>query len=135
MHIFGTKIQIITKPFQIISLLILRNRLTLAQYRNMNPYSIPLIIVPLGITVAASLTRKKLWKWSLLLFAVAVFWGILQPSVDWAFSHPFNPNDGAPKTFAFLFGWVYGLVLVIIPTYWISRGIQCIFRKKNRKNR
>lgn len=97
----------------------------------MNPYSIPLFAIPALITVAASLSKKRLSKWGLLLLAVITFWGILQPSVYWAFTHPFNPNDGGPKTFALLFGWAYGLILVVVPTYWISKGVQWI-AKKNR---
>ena len=95
----------------------------------MNPYVIPEYAIPALLTVAASLLKNKLCKWALLLLAILVFWGILQPSVHWAYSHPFNPNDGGPKTFALLFGWAYGLILVVIPTYWISKGIQWLVRK------
>jgi zinc transporter ZupT len=90
----------------------------------MNPYTIPLFAIPAGITIAASLLKNKAWKWILLLLATFIFWGLLQPSVHWAYTHPFNPNDGGPKTFAFLFGWAYGLIIIVVPTYWISKGIQ-----------
>ena len=98
----------------------------------MNPYVLPNIAMPVLLTVAASLLNNKLWKWALLLLAVLAFWGLLQPSVHWAYSHPFNPDDGAPKVFALLFGWAYGLILVVIPTYWISKGIQWL-AKRNKK--
>jgi apolipoprotein N-acyltransferase len=97
----------------------------------MDPYLIPLIVVPTGITIVASLLKNRLWKWVLLFLATLLFWVILQPSVQWAFTHPFNPNDGAPRTFALLFGWAYGLLLVVIPTYWISKGIQLIRKRTN----
>ena len=84
------------------------------------------------ITIAASLLKNGLWKWMLLLLAILTYWGFLQPFVQWAYSHPFNPNDGGPKVFALLFGWAYGLILVVIPTYWISKGIQWLVRKKRK---
>ena len=101
----------------------------------MNPYLIPLIALPAGIALAASLMATKVWKWFLLLSSAFVFWVILQPFVQWAFLHPFDPNDGGAKTFALFFGWAYGLILVTIPTYWISKGAQSLRKKMSHKNR
>ena len=84
------------------------------------------------ITIAASLLKNKLWKWALLILAVVTFWAILQPLVHWAYAHPFNPSDGAAKVTALLLGWVYGLILVVIPTYWISKGIQWLLKKRTK---
>lgn len=95
----------------------------------MNPYAIPLYAAPALITIAASLLKNRLWKWILLFLAILAYWGLLQPYVQWAYSHPFNPNDGGPKVFALLFGWAYGLILVVIPTYWISKGVQWLAKK------
>jgi len=100
----------------------------------MNPYLIPVFIIPALLTVKASLSPNKLWKWTLLLLAVITFWGILLPSVDWAYSSPVNTNDGSPRAFALLFGWAYGLILVVIPTYWTSKGIQWIVKKNKKGN-
>lgn len=84
------------------------------------------------ITTTASLLNNKLWKWVFLLLAILTYWGILQLSVQWAYSHPFNPDDGGPKVFALLFGWAFGLVIVVIPTYWLSKGIQWLVKKKRK---
>ena len=95
---------------------------------------IPLFVIPAGITIVASLLKNREWKWILLLIATVIFWGILQPSVHWAYQHPFNQNDGGPKAFALLFGWAYGLLMVIIPTYWISKVFQLINKKMKKEN-
>ncbi len=96
----------------------------------MNPYLIPLIAVPAGITLFASFLKRKWIRRILLLVAAAAFWAIRLPHVDWAYSHPFNPNDGGPKMLALFFGWAYGLILVVMPVYWISRGAQAIIRER-----
>jgi len=101
----------------------------------MNPYSIPLYAVPGLITIAASLVKNRPWKWLLLLLAVLLFWGLLQPYVQWEYSNPFTPKDGGPKTFALLFGWAYGLIMVVIPTYWTSKGIQLLMKRKRIEDR
>jgi len=41
----------------------------------------------------------------------------LLQSVDWNFTHPFDPNDGGPRTFASVFGWLYALIWPIGPTF------------------
>ena len=92
----------------------------------MNPLMLPLVAVPAAITIYASIVKRRWARLGLLLVATVIFWVILQLAVDWAFSHPFDPNDGGPRAFAFLFGWLFGLVLVITPVYWTSKGIQWI---------
>ncbi len=98
----------------------------------MNPYLITMIGIPALLSGSASFIKKPIIKWILLVIATVVFWAILQKYVDWAYTHPFNPNDGGPRTFAYLFGWVYGLIIVIIPTYWISKVIQWLVKKRNK---
>ena len=82
------------------------------------------------MSIAASCFRKRVLRYYVLLVATVTFWGILQSRVGWAFSHPFNPNDGGPRTFAFLFGWLFGIVVFVAPSYWASKGIQCWIRKR-----
>lgn len=101
----------------------------------MNPYSIPLFAMPALMAIAASFLKNRWEKWLLLLLAIVTFWAILQPAVHWAFAHPFNPADGAAKAFAWLFGWAYGLIEVILPAYWISKGFQWLARKKRQRMR
>ena len=96
----------------------------------MNPFEIPLVVLPAVITIYASFVRRRWVRLSLLLVATVVFWVMLQLTVDWAYSHPFDPDDGGPRTFAFLLGWLLGLVLVITPVYWTSKGIQWIWSRR-----
>ena len=101
----------------------------------MNPYTIPLVVVPVAITIYASSVRRRWVRIGLLVFATAVFWLVLQPHVHWTFSHPFNPNDGGPKAVALLFGWVYGLVFLIAPVYLVSRAIHRARQRRKEKLR
>lgn len=105
------------------------------QRKIVNPYTIPLIVVPAAITIYASSVGRRWVRISLLLVATVVFWIVLQPHVHWTFSHPFNPNDGGPKAVALLFGWVYGLVFVITPVYLVTRIIHRIRQRRRDKVR
>lgn len=100
----------------------------------MNPYTIPLIAVTAGLTLYASFRKNKWIRRGLLLAATVAFWVILNFEVDWTFTHPFNPDDGGPRVFALMFGWAFGLILIVIPLYWISRGIQTVARKLKKKD-
>lgn len=95
----------------------------------MNPFAPWMIGLPALLSVAASMTAKRPIKWALLILATFVYWFILQKYVDWAFNHPFNPNDGGPRATAYLVGWLVGLMTVVIPAYWISKGVQRLVRK------
>jgi hypothetical protein len=99
----------------------------------MNPDTIPLIAVPAGLTLDASFRDHKWIRRGLLLAATVAFWVILNFHVDWTFTHPFNPDDGGPRMFALFFGWAFGLILIVTPLYWISRGIQAVARKLKNK--
>jgi hypothetical protein len=96
----------------------------------MNPYTIPLIAVPAGITLYASFRNNKWIRRGLLFAATVVFWVIANIHVDWTFTHPFNPDDGGPRMGALVFGWAVGLILIVMPLYWVSRGIQAVARKR-----
>ena len=101
----------------------------LCKRKAMNPFTIPLIAIPVAITFYASFVKGRWARLGLLLVATKVFWLFLQAHVDWTFTNPFEPNDGGPRTVAFLLGWLYGLVLVIAPVFWSSKGIQWIWSK------
>ena len=95
----------------------------------MNPYLLPLIAIPALITLFASFQQRKWLRRILLLIATAAFWAIRLPHVEWAYAHPFNPDDGGPLLVALCLGWAYGLVLVVGPVYWISRATQAMICK------
>ncbi len=65
----------------------------------MNPFTIPLIAIPVVITLYASFVNGRWARLGLLLVATMVFWIFLQ------------------------------VVLVIAPVYWSSKGIQWIWSK------
>jgi hypothetical protein len=96
-----------------------------------NPYQTMLYWIPGAIAFVAGIlpAQSRSWKVvqsALLCIAAAVFWGILQHSVSWAYDRSFNPNDGAPKTFALLFGWLFGLIFPIAPVWIVVRGLRWI---------
>ncbi len=105
------------------------------QKKIVNPYTIPLIVLPAAIAIYASFVDRRWVRISLLLVATVVFWFFLQLHVHWTFSHPFDPDDGGPKAFALVFGWVFGLVFVITPVYFVSRAIHQFRQRRNKKVR
>jgi len=90
----------------------------------MNPYFYYLYLIPGSISLfGAFLTNKKYRIFSILISTI-VFWYLLQKSVDWAYTHPeIDPNDGAARSFAALFGWLIGLLTIILPVHVIVRFV------------
>ena len=87
-----------------------------------NPYDLPWVLIGIASGVLAGiLPSRPRWIAALRLFVVVLgtyfCWRLLLSSVEWAYNHPFNPNDGAAKTFAYLFGWLVALLLLIGPTF------------------
>lgn len=105
------------------------------QRTRVNPYTIPLMVVPAAITIYAAFVPRRWVRISLLLAATVVFWFVLPLHVHWTYSHPFDPNDGGPKAFALVFGWVVGLVFVVIPVYVVSRATRWIGQRLHKKFR
>jgi len=94
-----------------------------------NPYQIALYCIPGFLAFIAGMLPSMQHRWRvvqamILGVASATYWYLLQLHVSWAYDHPANPNDGAPKTFALLFGWLFGLVFPIVPVWFITRWIR-----------
>jgi hypothetical protein len=101
-----------------------------------NPYDLPWMFVGIASGVwAGSLRRSFLLRplAQLLIVALGAFlcWRIALLSVDWAYRHPFNPNDGGAKTFVYLFGWVFGIVILILPSFACTTLARIAFNRRN----
>lgn len=94
-----------------------------------NPYEFHLYFWPAVLALLALFPKQRKFKVLILVLASIVYWAILQPSVEWAFNHPFNPDDGGPKTFAFLFGWLFGLIFPILPTFGLALLVKKLVSK------
>jgi len=87
-----------------------------------NPYETPILALGLlaGI-VAGLISGKQIIRWLnriyILLSAAFVCWLLEIHLVDWAYTHPFDPNDGGPRAFAAIFGWLAALIYPILPAF------------------
>jgi len=105
-----------------------------------NPYDLPWLFVGIASGVWAGSLRPNFPfrpLAQLLIVAVGTFlcWRIALWSVDWAYRHPFNPNDGGAKTFVYLFGWVFGIVILILPSFACTALARiALNRRKERSN-
>jgi len=88
--------------------------------KEMNTYNLYLYLIPCGIAVAGAFPKDKKIRILCLVIATAVYWYFLQKSVDWAYTHPFNPNDGGARSFSAVLGWLIGLVTIILPSHFVS---------------
>lgn len=99
----------------------------------MNPYKPFLYIVPIIFSILAGLSKTKKIQLCFVGIATLFYWGILQFYVEYSYNHPFNPNDGGPKTFALLFGWLLGLCLLILPIYYCTLGVKRLIQNRKLK--
>jgi len=83
----------------------------------MNPYSLYLYSIPSFFAVISAFPKHRVSRLIFILIATGIYWYILPKYVDWAYTHPFNPNDGGPRAFSALFGWLVGLVTLILPIH------------------
>lgn len=88
-----------------------------------NPYTARLLVPTVLLSVVAAFVDRAMVRIALLALATLTYWAALQSYVEWSFNHPFNPDDGGPKAFAFLFGWMAGLLLLVLPTYGLVRYV------------
>ena len=99
------------------------------------PYDLPWLIVGIftGL-LSGSLSPGTRLRLAIQIFVIAigtyVCWRLSIQSVQWAYDHPFNPNDGAAKTFVYLFGWLIALVLVILPSFGLTTLIRYLYKRQ-----
>ncbi len=100
----------------------------------MNPYGPYLHGIPGLIAVFAAFPKRRMARLVLLSVAAGIYWLILPRFVDWAYTHPFNASDGGPRAFVAMFGWLIGLVTLILPIYLAIRFSMWSLKKvRNRK--
>lgn len=105
-----------------------------------NPYDLAWLLAGIGSGVLAGSLKQGLSfrpLAQLLIVALGAFlcWRIALQSVDWAYSHPFNPNDGGAKAFVYLFGWVVGIVVLIVPSFAFTSLVRVVItRLRARRN-
>jgi hypothetical protein len=61
---------------------------------------------------------------------MAIHWMLLPKSVQWAYTHPFNPNDVAALSFSALFGGSIGLITLILPLHFETKFMIWILKKR-----
>jgi hypothetical protein len=101
----------------------------------MNPYAPYLFCIPSVIAVIAVFPRKRIARWSLLAAAAGIYWCILPRFVTWAYAHPFDPNDGGPKAFSAVFGWLIGLITLILPIYLSAISVRWVISRTKERRR
>jgi hypothetical protein len=104
-----------------------------------NPYDTPILIIGLLSGVAAGLIPgRSAIRWINRLYIIAlgasVSWYLRMHATDWAYSHPFNPNDGAALTMVALLGWLMALIWPILPTLFGVLAIRFLYGRIRRTN-
>lgn len=105
-----------------------------------NPYDLPWLLVGIGSGVLAGSLKPAFPlrpAAQLLIVAVGTFlcWLIALESVDWAYSHPFNPNDGGAKSFVYLFGWIFGFIVLILPSFACTSLVRVVLGRSRARAR
>lgn len=99
----------------------------------MNPYMPYLYCIPGFIAIMSAFPKRRILRILFIIIAAGIYWAILPKYVSWAYTHPFNPNDGAALSFAALFGWLVGLIILILPLHFGTRLIIWGYTKKINK--
>ncbi|MCS3810276.1 hypothetical protein [Xanthomonas sp. 4461] len=102
-----------------------------------NPYDLPWLIVGIATGVFSGLLRsvarlRLLIQALVLALGTLLCWRLTMLSVAWAYEHPFNPSDGAAKAVAYLFGWIFGLVFLILPSFVITLSARTFYMRRKR---
>ena len=101
----------------------------------MNPFTLPLYIIGISSgAISALLPNKikysKIIKVIVMLIGASICWVLQIESVEWAYSHPFNPNDGGAKTFVSLFGGIANLIWPILPVFSVIHFLKKLSSKE-----
>lgn len=100
----------------------------------MNPYALYLYALPGVLAIASAFPQKRLVRFLLLVSAAGIYWLVLPNYVDWGYTHPFEPNDGAARSFALLFGGLIGLIVFVLPLHLGSMLLIWLYKKRIKKH-
>ena len=96
----------------------------------MNPFTLYLYGIPSLVAIVSAIPTHRNVRVILIIIATAIYWIILPKSVQWAYTHPFNPNDGAALSFSALFGGLIGLITLVLPLHFVTRFMMWILKKQ-----
>ncbi len=100
----------------------------------MNPYLPYLYCVPGIISIMSAFPKKRFVRIVFIASAAGIYWLLLLKYVSWAYTHPFNPDDGAAHAFSAVFGGLIGLLLLVLPLHFGTRFVVWSYRRKVNKN-
>ena len=100
-----------------------------------NPFETPIFALGLlGGIIAGLIPGNQPLRWLnriyILLSASCGCCLLFMFYTDWAYTHPFNPNDGAPRVFTGLFGWAAALAYPILPTFFAVSFVRLIYGRR-----
>ena len=79
---------------------------------------VALFVVPGAFALVAALPKRRSARFAILALASLCYWALLIPYAESVSA------DGPPWAMAAVLGWAIGLVIPILPVYFIARGIQ-----------
>ena len=100
-----------------------------------NPYQNPILALgALAGIIAGLIPGNQPIRWLnrlyILLSASCGCWLLFMLCIDWAYTNPFNPNDGGPRIFSALLGWVAALVYPILPTFFAVSVVRLVYARR-----
>ena len=103
-----------------------------------SPFQTPIVVLGLLAGICAGLIPgnqpiRWLNRIYILLSSSCACWLLIMLHVDWAYTHPFDPNDGGPRTFSALFGWAAALAYPILPVFTATSLLRMLFSRIKRR--
>jgi len=97
-----------------------------------NPYQTPIYALGLLAGIVAGLIPgnhpvRWLNRLYVMLSASCGCWLLFMLYTDWAYTHPFDPNDGGPRVFSALLGWAAALAYPIVPAFFLVSLVRLIY--------
>lgn len=105
---------------------------------DVNPHNFPMFTGAAVLALVAGLLPAKPQRYAvaqgvLILGAVVWFWFHLQRAVEWTFDRSMDASDGGPKTFAYVFGWVFALIYPVLPVWACTRLLRRVCLRCRRR--
>ncbi|MBO9795079.1 hypothetical protein, partial [Xanthomonas phaseoli] len=105
-----------------------------------NPYDLPWVLIGIATGIFSGSLHtagrfRLLIQMLVLALGTLLCWRLTSLSVAWSYEHPFNPNDGAARAVAHLFGWIVGLVFLILPSFFLTLLVRTSYVRRKRRGR